>query len=104
MPSCGSYESVSILQNKGRFRKFLTEHGFNVPVAKGYTSIEDAVKDVDLFNWPVIVKPTDSAGSKGVTRVDDPKELKKSIEYALSFSHCDEFIIEDFITQKGILF
>lgn len=101
LPSCGSYESVSILQNKGRFRKFLTEHGFNVPVAKGYTSIEDAVKDVDLFNWPVIVKPTDSAGSKGVTRVDDPKELKKSIEYALSFSHCDEFIIEDFITQKG---
>ena len=101
LPSCGSYESVSILQNKGRFRKFLTEHGFNVPVAKGYTSIEEAVKDVDLFNWPVIVKPTDSAGSKGVTRVDDPKELKKSIEYALSFSHCDEFIIEDFITQKG---
>ena len=101
LPSGGSYESVSILQNKGKFRKFLTEHGFNVPVAKGYTSIEDAVKNVDLFNWPVIVKPTDSAGSKGVTRVDDPKELKKSIEYALSFSHCDEFIIEDFITQKG---
>ena len=101
LPSGGSYESVSILQNKGKFRKFLTEHGFNVPVAKGYTSIEDAVKDVDLFNWPVIVKPTDSAGSKGVTRVDDPKKLKKSIEYALSFSHCDEFIIEDFITQKG---
>ena len=101
LPSCGSYKSVSILQNKGKFRKFLTEHGFNVPVAKGYTSIEKAVKDIELFNWPVIVKPTDSAGSKGVTRVDDPKELKKSIEYALSFSHCDEFIIEDFITQKG---
>lgn len=101
LPSCGSYESVSILQNKGKFRKFLTEHGFNVPVAKGYTSVEKAVKDTDLFHWPVIVKPTDSAGSKGVTRVDDPKELKKSIEYALSFSHCDEFIIEDFITQKG---
>lgn len=101
LPSCGSYKSVSILQNKGRFRKFLAEHGFNVPVAKGYTSIKKAVKDIELFNWPVIVKPTDSAGSKGVTRVDDPKELKKGIEYALSFSHCDEFIIEDFITQKG---
>ena len=101
LPSCGSYKSVSILQNKGKFRKFLAEHGFNVPVAKGYTSIKKAVKDIELFNWPVIVKPTDSAGSKGVTRVDDPKELKKGIEYALSFSHCDEFIIEDFITQKG---
>ena len=101
LPSVGSYESVSILQNKGRFRNFLEDNGFNVPTAKSYTSIEDAVNDVDIFHWPVIVKPTDSAGSKGVTRVDDPADLKKSIEYALSYSHCDEFIIEDFITQKG---
>lgn len=101
LPSCGSYESVCILQNKGRFRKFLTENGFNVPVAKGYTSIDEALNDVSIFNWPVIVKPTDSAGSKGVTRVDDPAKLKESIEYALSFSHCSEFIIEDFIEQKG---
>ena len=101
LPSVGSYESVSILQNKGKFRKFLADNGFNVPTAKGYTSINEAIKDVAMFHWPVIVKPTDSAGSKGVTRVDDPADLKKSIEYALSYSHCDEFIIEDFITQKG---
>ena len=38
LPSCGPYESVCILQNKGLFRKFLTDNGFTVPVAKGYTS------------------------------------------------------------------
>ena len=101
LPSVGSYEAVSILQNKGRFRAFLTKHGFNVPTAKGYTSIEEALKDVGMFHWPVIVKPTDSAGSKGVTKVENPKDLRKSIEYALSFSHCDEFIIEDFLQQVG---
>lgn len=101
LPSVGSYNAVSILQNKGRFRAFLTEHGFNVPTAKGYTSIGEALKDVDLFHWPVIVKPTDSAGSKGVTKVENPSDLHKSIEYALSFSHCDEFIIEDFLQQVG---
>jgi len=101
LPSCGSYESVCILQNKGRFRKFLAEHGFTVPAAKGYTSVEEALGDTDRFSWPVIVKPTDSAGSKGVTRVDDPGKLEESIRYALSFSHCDEFIIEDFIEKKG---
>ena len=101
LPSCGPYESVCILQNKGRFRKFLTDNGFNVPVAKGYNCVEDALKDIDIFNWPVIVKPTDSAGSKGVTKVTDPAELKESIEYALSFSIGKEFIIEDFIEQKG---
>lgn len=101
LPSCGSYESVSILQNKHRFRKFLTDHGFTVPVAKGYRCVEEAKKDIALFNWPVIVKPADSAGSKGVTRVDDPEKLEESIRYALSFSHCEEFIIEDFIEKKG---
>lgn len=101
LPNVGPYESVCILQNKSKFRKFLTDNGFNVPVAKGYKNIDEAIKDKDIFNWPVIVKPTDSAGSKGVTRVDNPEELKKSIVYALSYSHSDEFIIEDFITQKG---
>ena len=101
LPHSGSYESVSILQNKGRFRKFLTDNGFNVPCAKGYTSIDEAMGDVDYFNWPVIVKPTDSAGSKGVTRVDDPANLRQSIEYALSFSHSNEFIIEDFLEKSG---
>lgn len=101
LPACGSYESVSILQNKGRFREFLRKNGFNVPVARSYTNVHDALADIEIFNWPVIVKPTDSAGSKGVTRVDDPTQLQKSIEYALSFSHSNEFIIEDFLEKIG---
>ncbi len=95
------YKSVEILQNKALFRKFLTEHGFNVPKAKGYKSSDEALKDIDKFEWPVIVKPTDSAGSKGVRRVDAPKDLKGNIEYALSFSHSAEFIIEEFIEKEG---
>lgn len=101
LPNVGPYESVCILQNKGKFRQFLTEHGFIVPTAKGYKNVEEALNDVGMFHWPVIVKPTDSAGSKGVTRVNNPDELKKSIEYALSYSRSNEFIIEDFITQHG---
>ena len=101
LPSVGSYEAVLILQNKGRFRTFLTENGFNVPTAKGYTDVEAALRDVEKFHWPVIVKPTDSAGSKGVKRVDDPKHLREAIEYAIYFSRGKEFIIEDFITQHG---
>ena len=101
LPCSGSYESVSILQNKGKFRKFLSDNEFNVPTAKSYDTIEEALKDVDLFQWPVIVKPTDSAGSKGVTKVNDKNQLKESIEYALSFSHSNEFIIEDFLEKIG---
>lgn len=101
LPSSGPYESIEILQNKGKFRKFLTENNFNVPVAKQYTDIETAVNDTEMFNWPVIVKPTDSAGSKGVTKVEEKDKLKDAINYALKFSHSNEFIIEDFLEKVG---
>lgn len=101
LPSSGPYESIKILQNKGKFRKFLTENNFNVPVAKQYTDIETALNDIEMFNWPVIVKPTDSAGSKGVTKVEEKDKLKDAINYALKFSHSNEFIIEDFLEKIG---
>lgn len=101
LPTVGPYESVRILQNKGLFRKFLTDNGFSVPHAKSYKSYEEAETDIDFFKWPVIVKPTDSAGSKGVTKVNDISGLKMAIGHALDFSHSDEFIIEDFIEKRG---
>jgi len=101
LPFQCSYEAACILQDKSRFRKFLSENGFNCPNAKGYNNVDDALKDVDFFNWPVIVKPVDSAGSKGVTKVDDKSKLKEAIEFALSESHNGYFIVEDFLEKKG---
>ncbi len=95
------YESVKILQNKAKFREFLEKHSFNVPKAKGYLNIEDALNDKDKFRWPVIVKPADSAGSKGVTKVEKTEDLKKAAEYAISFSKTNCFIVEEFIEKMG---
>ena len=101
LPFQCSYEAACILQDKARFRQFLTEHGFNVPKAKGYTNAKDALQEVDYFNWPVIVKPVDSAGSKGVTRVENKEDLAAAIEFALSASLSKHFIIEDFLDLMG---
>lgn len=101
LPSFGPFESVCILQNKDLFRAFLSEHGFNVPKAKGYSILHDALADQDRFDYPVIVKPTDSAGSKGVTRVDNKSQLKKAVEHAFDKSFSGHIIIEDFIEKQG---
>lgn len=101
LPSFGPYKSVCILQNKDRFRQFLTDNHFNVPKAKGFGSMEEAVADKDWYEWPVIVKPTDSAGSKGVTRVDSWEELKPALEYAFEHSLSGRVIVEEFIEKQG---
>ena len=101
LPFTCSYETACIMQDKSRFRDFLSDNGFNVPNAKGYLRTDDAMEDVDYFNWPVIVKPVDSAGSKGVSKVDFPKDLPLAIEHALDESHNGHFIIEDFLELQG---
>ena len=102
LPFQCSYKAACILQDKSLFRKFLSENGFNCPKAKGYDNAEDALKEIDYFNWPVIVKPVDSAGSKGVTKVENKADLRHAIEFALSESHNGHFIIEDFLEKEGL--
>lgn len=101
LPSFGPFESVEILQNKDKFRAFLQKNGFNVPQAKGFDSVEAAMEEIYWYPWPVIVKPTDAAGSKGVTRVDRAEDLKPALEYAMEHSISGHIIVEEFIDKQG---
>ncbi len=101
LPSFGPFESVEILQNKDRFRSFLQKNGFNVPLAKGFDSIDAAMEEKYWYPWPVIVKPTDAAGSKGVTRVDKVEDLGPALEYAMAHSISGHIIVEEFIEKQG---
>lgn len=101
LPQAGPYESVCILQNKERFRSFLETNGFNVPKSKGFSTYAEAYADRDYFTWPVIVKPVDSAGSKGVSRVESPENLKLAFDNAKSHSFSGKVIIEEFIEKDG---
>ena len=101
LPQAGPYESVCILQNKERFRSFLEANGFNVPKSRGFSTYEEAYAGRAYFTWPVIVKPVDSAGSKGVSRVDSPEDLKAAFDNAKSHSFSGKVIIEEFIEKEG---
>lgn len=101
LPFQGSYKSTCILQDKGLFREFLRENNFNTPNAKSYTDRKAPFLDVEYFNWPVIVKPVDSAGSKGVTKVESIDDLEDAISTAIDCSPSNSFIVEDFLTFEG---
>lgn len=101
LPAFGPYESVCILQDKARFRNFLRKHNFNCPWSYGFASIEAAMASVDKFTWPAIVKPTDAAGSKGVSRVDSYVELRGALELAMANSLGGYVIVEQFLEKVG---
>ena len=101
LPNVGPYESVCILQNKNRFRTFLQSNGFNVPRSIKANSSKEALELIEQLTFPVIVKPVDSAGSKGVTRIDSADHLKKAAEFAINHSIVGECIIEEFLESKG---
>ncbi len=95
------YESVKLCTEKDLFRSFLREHGLNAPRAKGYTNYKDAYMEIDQFQFPLMIKPVDSSGSKGVIKIYNKEELKLAVEEALSYSRGKRFIVEEFIEKKG---
>lgn len=101
LPAFGPFASIEILQNKDKFRQFLKDNGFNVPWSFSFSSASEGLKNEEKFSYPLIVKPTDSAGSKGVTRVDRKADLKQALEHALEHSIKGKVIVEEFIEKQG---
>ncbi len=98
------YASVDILCNKDKFRKFLSTHGFHTPKALSYTDFDKAIKDLNegMFKFPVIVKPVDSSGSKGISQIEqNDSRLMVKLSDAMSFSRKKQIILEEFVEKYG---
>lgn len=98
-----SYESFLILVSKSKMKEFLKQNNFNYPkyllVGEKYNLSE--IKNL-FSEWQcsVIVKPTDSSGSRGVSLVENISELETKIQKALKYSKSKNIILEEYIEQK----
>lgn len=94
------YYSVENLCNKDKFRNFLKENNFSVPVSNSFTwKNKDEIFKIDI-RYPAIIKPVDSSGSKGVTVIYSEADLSKAVMEAFSYSRSKKIIIEDFVEKK----
>lgn len=94
------YDVVRCFCEKHLFRKFLHDLGFNVPhsvVVNAPYEINE--EDLESLRFPLIVKPTDSSGSKGITVIEDKAGLHAALDYAKEYSHNGTLIIEEFILR-----
>lgn len=85
-----------ICTNKYKMRQALEKGNINVPkYLKTGKNLQ--LSKIAEFNYPLIVKPTDRSGSRGVTLINDSKEIKAAIDNAISYSYEKKAIIEEYI-------
>ncbi len=95
-------KAVEILGLKNHWRTFLSENKFACPKHFSFNpqiSLEELKANISTFSFPIIVKPTDSSGSKGVSKLENLDELEDAIAWADSYSRNKILLVEEFITR-----
>lgn len=90
IPFYATKEQLDLTTNKDEFKKLCIENGVPVFPEIEYTS--ELLEDANTY--PVIIKPVDSAGSKGITICKNKKELDEAYAKALELSFSKKIIIE----------
>ncbi len=94
------YEFSKETTDKYHMRKRLTRNGIPSPDFVKVESVEEA-QTINL-QFPVIVKPVDRSGSRGVKKVADINAFNDAVNIAISESFSGQAIIEEFIYGREI--
>lgn len=97
LPGYDSYEISQLIHHKDKFRRFALQNDICAPkaISLQYTQRADLIS-LDL-SYPLLVKPTDLSGGKGITKVTQKDQLDTAIERAQQQSKADEVVIEEFL-------
>ncbi len=99
LPAVSPQVAVTV-SSKSRFRQFLRDNGLPSPRFHFGRTFESIAGALETWNAPMIFKPDDSSGSRGVVILRDwsAAEARKCFEYARSYSRsgvvCAETIVE----------
>lgn len=95
-------KSVEILGVKHKFREFLSHNGFSCPKTFTFSptdTIDDVIERTKRLKFPIVIKPTDSSGSKGVSFLNDTSQIANALAHADEYSRNKILIAEEFITR-----
>jgi len=94
LPTYLSEQDVRDLTNKRFMKDKMVESG--IPTAKHIYINKDWDGKLPNFKYPLVVKPVDSNGSKGVKKVFSASDLDNALKEAFSYSLSGDVIIEEF--------
>lgn len=101
LPCYGTKEQFEILTNKNNYKKLCRK--FGVPVVEEYKISGDiTTANLDHIKYPVLVKPSDNSGARGISICQNVVELKEGYKKALEFSPRGEVLIERYIKGEEV--
>lgn len=91
--------------NKVAMRKALQER--NVPIPKFFkvSNKEEFEYVVEQFRVPIIIKPADSSGSRGIYLIEDladKEQILKSYDYSCQFSLSNTLVVEEYMRGSEV--
>lgn len=92
------YDTALRFSNKYLMLHAAKAAGINVPRFVAVKSAPEAMEAGRNMRWPLIVKPVDSSGSRGVNKVETPEELYEAVECAMRLSQSGVCLVEEFVT------
>lgn len=98
LPGHDSYETAVRIHHKDQYRALAEELGIETPKARKCSTIEELEKICQQFTFPVIVKPVDLTGGKGMLRCENCQQVKEAYKMAMEATRENYVIIEEFIT------
>lgn len=102
LPCYGGEKQFLIATDKSAFKKACVDAG--VPVIPGITAacFQDAKGFAERIGFPLMLKPVDNSGSRGVIKCEDEQDLESAYQYALSFSELKRVIVEKYLACDNI--
>ena len=94
LPTYLSEQDVRDLTNKRFMKDKMVKSG--IPTAKHVYIDKNWDGVIPDFEYPLVVKPVDSNGSKGVKKVFTPADMEKALKEAFQYSLSGDVIIEEF--------
>lgn len=93
---CNSRECQEITANKYTMRQQMRKCGVSIPAYQALRSKSDIID----IPFPIIVKPADNGGSRGVTLVKTQEELDAALDRAFDWSPNQTVMVEQFIEGR----
>ncbi|MBN69229.1 MAG: phosphoribosylglycinamide synthetase [Gimesia sp.] len=97
LPGHDPYETAVLIHHKDRYREFAQENQIPTPRAAGFESVQQALDQLDSFLFPVMIKPVDLTGGKGITRLERIDDARTVLEQAFQISRAKRIVIEEFV-------